>query len=515
MTDKPVPSRSTRKAPLLFASMLLLFTIFMPAFAQKTLNVATRLDIANPDLHMTPNYDDRMPLLTVLEFLIGIDENGAPAPVLAQDWVWSADGLTLTVNLREGVLFHNGAEMTSEDVKYSLDRVRTEGPRSSEFGQVIDIVATDRYTVDFVLSEPTAALLGALANPIAPAVIVPAGEAERQGGSISAPVGTGPFRFVEWLPDQYLKVARFADYSVDNRPASGFAGRREALVDEIVFRPITEATVRAAALENGEVQVADEISYADYVRLQDHPNVIVEMVPSATFGDVRIGFKQGVFANDQKLRQALVMVTNKEELVEAVTWGQGRVANSGLPFFSPYAVGIHQVPERYDVEGARALVAESNYAGEEILISYTLGVWREMAVIMQAQMAEIGLNSRIDNLEPGSSLQKWQTGAFDIFVTGLSLRPDPMNYYMPFWHSSSTPTGYSNPEYDRLNEEALAETDVGLRTILYEQIEELRRVDVPWYPLVHVTETKGYSRSITGFEPWSAGYLLLWNVDIP
>src|SRR5690606_9650797 len=156
-----------------------------------------------------------------------------------------------------------------------------------------------------------------------------------------------------------------------------------------------------------------------------------------------------------------------------------------------------------------------NYDGSEILISYTPGIWREMAVIMQAQMAEIGINSRVDSLEPGSSLQKWQTGAFDVFVTGLSLRPDPMNYYMPFWHSESTTTGYSNPEYDRLNEEALAETDMEERIALYQEIEELRRADMPWYPLVHTTETKGYSRAITGFSVWSAGYVTVWNVDIP
>src|SRR5690606_29058886 len=119
---------------------------------------------------------------------------------------------------------------------------------------------------------------------------------------------------------------------------------------------------------------------------------------------------------------------------------------------------------------ARALVESSDYDGSEILISYTPGICQEMAVIMQAQMAEIGINSRIDSLEAGSSLQMWQTGAFDVFVTGLSLRPDPMNYYMPFWHSDSTTTGYSNAEYDRLNEEALAATDVAVRTELYQEI---------------------------------------------
>ena len=510
------PSRKqNRLRRLRLVLVLAIVAGLTPVFGQKVLNIAMRVDIANVDLHMTTNFDDRNPLLTVYEFLIGIDGNGAPAPMLAEDWVWSDDGLTLTVNLRHGVMFHNGNEMTSEDVKYSLDRVRTEGPRSSEFGQVTDIAVFDPYTIDIVLSEPTGALLGALANPIAPAVMIPAGEAERQGGAITEPIGTGPFQFGEWLPDQYLRVDKFADYALDEDPASGFTGRHEALVDEIYFRPIPEATVRAAALENGEVQVAQAVAYPDYLRLQDSSDVTVSMIPSATFGDVRFGFKQGAFANDLNLRLAVAMVTNKDELVEALTWGQGRPAHSGLPFFSPYAVGIHQTPEPYGIEEARALVEASDYDGSEILISYTPGIWQEMGVIMQAQMAEIGINSRIDSLEAGSSLQKWQTGAFDIFVTGLSLRPDPMNYYMPFWHSESTTTGYNNPEYDRLNEEALAATDVAVRTELYEEIEELRRADMPWYPLIHTTETMGYSNDISGFEPWSAGYFLLWNVDVP
>ena len=500
---------------MLIAVVLLLATLFTHALAQKTINVATRVDVANVDLHMTTNFDDRNPLLTVYEFLIGIDGNGAPAPMLASEWTWSDDGLTLTIPLRQGVLFHNGNEMTSEDVKYSLDRVRTEGPRSSEFIQIVDVVAVDRYTVQLVLSERTAALLGALANPIAPAVIIPAGEVERQGGSITQPIGTGPFRYVEWLPDQYLKVERFADYVADTRPASGFVGRHEALVDEIYFRPIPEASVRAAALENGEVQVAQALAYPDYVRLEGHPLAVVEIVPSATIGDIRFGFKQGPFADDVLLRRAVVMATNKQEMVDALLWGLGSTAHSGIPEFSPYAVGVHQEPEPYDVEEARRLVEESSYDGSEVLISYTPGIYRDASVILQAAFSEIGINSQVDNLEAGSSLQKWQSGAFDIFVSGLSLRPDPMNYYMPFWHSASTTTGYNNPEYDRLNEEALAETDVERRTALYQQIEELRRSDVPWYPFMYNTETFAYSSRLVGYEPWSAGYFLLWNVDLP
>src|SRR5690606_39932760 len=120
------------------------------------------------------------------------------------------------------------------------------------------------------------------------------------GGSITQPIGTGPFRYVEWLPDQYLKVERFAYYVADTRPASGFVGRHEALVDEIYFRPIPEASVRAAALENGEVQVAQALAYPDYVRLQGHPLAVVEIVPSATIADIRFGFKQGPFRSEER-----------------------------------------------------------------------------------------------------------------------------------------------------------------------------------------------------------------------
>lgn len=480
----------------------------------KVLRVATNVDIASVDLHMTTNYNDRLPLLNVLDFLIGLNDAGAPAPVLAEDWVWSDDDLTLTINLRQGVKFHNGQEMTSADVKYSLDRVRTEGPRASEFAVVQDITAPDPYTVELHLSEPSAALLGALANPIAPAVIVPEGEAERQGGQITKPVGTGPFKFVEWLPDQHLKLAKFEDYTVDERPASGFAGKRLALVDEVMFIPIKEASVRADALAKGEVHIADEIAYQDYLRLQDNDNVTIEVVPSATFGDVRIGFKQGPFANDKKLRQALLYGTNREELVEAVTWGLGEVAYGGVPFFSEFFGPVHQEPVPYDPDKARQLVAESSYDGREIVLSYTPGVWQEMAVIMQAQLAEIGINARVDNLDAGSSLQTWNTGAFDVFVTGLSLRPDPMNYYMPFWHSNSSPAGYNNPEYDRLNEEAARTTDLTQRKALYGEIEKLLRDDVPWYPLIHVTQTQGYSNAVEGYEVWSAGYCRVWNVTV-
>lgn len=480
----------------------------------KVLRIATSVDIASMDVHTSSNYYDRMPLMGVLECLIGIDQNGTPAPMLAKDYAWSADGKTLTVNLRQGVKFHSGQEMTSKDVKYSLDRVRTQGPRKSEFAQVSDVVAKDKYVVEIKLSEPTAALLGALASPIAPAVMIPDGEAERQGGKITRPIGTGPFMFEDFKADQYLKLKRFPDYVADDRPASGLVGKRLAMVDQVVFRPIKEATVRAAALEKGEVEIADDLAYPDYQRLKDNPKLTVEMVPSATYGDLRFGFKQGPFAKSQKLRQAAMYATNKPEMVDALTWKLGKPANAGLPDFSSFYGDEHKKPVPFDLDRAKQLVKESGYDGTEAKIAYTPGIYKDMAVVLQAQWAAAGIKSKIENLEAGSSLQEWQTGAFDVYISGLTLRPDPMNYYMPFWHSKSTSTGYNNAAYDRLNEQALRELDLNKRKQVYGEVEKLLRDDVPWYPLIHITQGAGYAKSLKGFREWNAGYLRYWNVEL-
>ncbi len=116
----------------------------------------------------------------------------------------------------------------------------------------------DDYTVEVVLAEATSTFLAAVANPYIPLSIVPEGLAEAQNGRITHPIGTGPFKFVEWEPDVHIKVARFEDYVAGStrRPASGLGGRKVAYVDEIIFRPIPEPTARVLSLRNGEVDFA-------------------------------------------------------------------------------------------------------------------------------------------------------------------------------------------------------------------------------------------------------------------
>src|SRR5262249_4292563 len=180
-------------------------------------------------------------------------------PMLVDKWTVSPDGLVYTFALRKGVKFHSGKPMEAKDVVYTLKKMQAKGCRSAEFKRLMkEIEAPDAQTVKVTLNPPSAAFCASLANLICPAVVYPDGEAERQGGTVTKPVGTGPFEFVEWKKDSYLRVKRFKDYAADSRPATGLAGKKEALVETVGFIPIGDPSVRAAGVERGDVDIAIE-----------------------------------------------------------------------------------------------------------------------------------------------------------------------------------------------------------------------------------------------------------------
>jgi peptide/nickel transport system substrate-binding protein len=238
-----------------------------PVQAASVLKIATSGDISDVDLHMTTHYLNRVVMLNVYEMLFALGEDLSVKPVLVDRWSVSPDGLVYTLTLRRGVKFHNGKTLAAADVVSSLTRMQNKGPRAGEFKKLMKAIeAVDPLTVRITLSEISAGFLAALANPICPAVIYPEGEADRQGGTITKPVGTGPFEFVEWKKDSAIRLKRFKDYTVDPRPTSGFAGKRQALVDEVEFIPIRDSSVRAAALERADVDVAIDLTRQDMER---------------------------------------------------------------------------------------------------------------------------------------------------------------------------------------------------------------------------------------------------------
>jgi peptide/nickel transport system substrate-binding protein len=498
---------------------MLLLVAAGPAPAGTVLKIAADGDISDVDLHMTTHYLNRVVLLNVYDMLFALGEDMGPKPSLVDKYTVSSDGLVYTLTLRRGVKFHSGKTLDAKDVVYSITKMQNKGPRSGQFKKLIkSIEAADPLTVKVTLNEVNAGFVATLANPIAPAVIYPDGEAERQGGTITKPVGTGPFEFVEWKKDSVVRLKKFAGYTVDDRPTSGFTGKRLALVDQVDFIPIRDSSVRAAALERGDVDVALSLTQQDVDRYKGKPDLTVAAKPGVSFSDLRFGFKKGIFMHNQKLRQAVASAIDKEEIVKAVTFGLGKPAPAGIPVGTPYFGAVHAADPygKPNPEKAKQLLKDAGYKGEEIILDSHLqpSIYPEIAVVLQAQFQAVGMNVRVRTLESAALQTTWDGGEFAFFLSGLSPRPDAEIYYCQFWESTSTSTGYNNPEYDRLCRAARTTMKPEDRTKVFADLENLLRTDVPWVPLVYEPQVQGWRNTVKGWQLWSAGYGRVWNVTV-
>lgn len=313
------------------------------------LTVGVSADLTKLDLHGSTVLSDRIPLLHVQEMLVTIDEKMNIIPLLAQKWETSEDGKSVTFALRKGVPFHNGKEMKAEDVKYSIERFMQVAARKGEFSMVDSIEAKDDYTVVFHLKQPSGVFLASLANPYNPAVIMPKGIAEEQSGTITKPIGTGPFQFEKWEQGKQLVLKRFDQYASPEGDTSGFGGAKKPYVDEVIFKPISEATVRLTALETGEIDLATDILPKDVKRLETSSNIVLAKETSMNWGYLFFGFKKPPFDN-LKMRQAVAYALNKQEIVDVATWSLGKVASSPVYTETEWYTEAHAKDYQQDLE---------------------------------------------------------------------------------------------------------------------------------------------------------------------
>ena len=221
----------------------------VPALAQKKggdMVIAMTQAPPSLDPHATSAQVARNVNLHIFETLYARDENARPVPDLATGVVVSPDGLTYVFTLRQGVKFHNGRDMTPADVVASLERYRKAGASASLIGAIDSVAASGPNQVTIKLKTVQSTFLGNLSSPRAPIAIMPAAEAAKEMGKAD-PIGTGPYKFVEYKPDSHVKVARFDDYKPNPayKERDGFAGAKIAYVDSVTFRFMPEAGARA------------------------------------------------------------------------------------------------------------------------------------------------------------------------------------------------------------------------------------------------------------------------------
>jgi len=440
----------------------------------------------------------------VYEGLLEYDFNLKPVPGLAQTWKVSADGKTITFTLQKGVKFHDGQPFTSADVKFSiLDVLKRVHPRgAATFRELADIETPDAQTAVFKLSAPAPYLLMALSgyeSPMLPRHLFE-GTDIKASKYANAPVGTGPFKFVEWQRGQYMRFDRNPDYWRKGRP----------YLDRIVARFIADSATRTAALEKGEAQVGGfgAIPWSDVKALAKLPQIETttrgyEM--SSPIVQLDFNTRKAPF-DKLKVRQAVSYAINRKAVIENVWFGWGKPATgpissnfAPLGFYTPQ-VRNYEVPNGVDI--ANKLLDEAGFRRGGGGIRFEIvhdetpygEEWQRYGEYVQQVLAEIGIKATLRYEDVPTWLKRLYTDYdFQLSSNWIQGLADPVIGVHRLYHSNQIrpgtvfvdETGWSSPRTDQLMDQATVELDPRKRATLYHEFQQ-RVVEAA--PLVWVHE---------------------------
>jgi ABC-type transport system substrate-binding protein len=396
-------------------------------------------------------------------------------PMLAERWETSADGRTWTFHLRRGVRFHDGTPFTAAAVKENVERVVNPALKlrqASKWAGVTGVTVVDEHTVRLTTNRPLGALPGNLSHQAGGTMQSPT--AARAG---KFPVGTGPFKFVEYVPDERLVLEANKDYW------GGPPG-----VDRLVFRIVPEARTRLAMLQSGGANVIYNVAPTEIEGLRKNPDIHVEVPPSAGWRVFGFNTQKKPFS-DVRVRRALNHAVDKASIVKNIFKGVGHVADSP---FGPGMFGYAPVAQyAYDPPKARALLAEAGYPGgfktTMIVSPGEIAGGAEVAAAVQAYLQQVGVQAEIVSLEQATwlaeltkPLEQNRTEMFQYQYGGAD--PDALRLVLHSkeWPPRRNAAFYRNETVDRLLEEGAATVDQAKRAEVYRQVQKLVMDEAPW-----------------------------------
>jgi peptide/nickel transport system substrate-binding protein len=407
---------------------------------------------------------------------------------LAESWkVEEGPEPVITFYLRKGVPWHDGKEFTAEDVKFTYDKImdeKTNTVRRSDYELVKTAEVLDPYTFRVTYKQPFSPGLGTWGMGVIPKHLLEKGDINTTPFN-RKPIGTGPFRFVEWVSDEKIVVESNPNY---------FQGK--PYLDQIIYRIIPDTSLSEMELLTKGIDYYG-VQPHQYQRMNEIPFLKVYSQPSLGYTYIGYNLKNPLF-QDKRVRQAFTYAINREEIVQYVLYGLGTVISGPFPshlwYYNP---NVKPLP--YDPKKSRELLAEAGWKdtdGDGILdkdgkpFRFKLitnsgnDVRRDVGVLVQRQLRELGVDVTLEIYEWSVFLKNFINARhFDACILGWSLSPDPDDYQI--WHSSQIEKGfnfvsYKNPEVDRLWEEGRKEYDVEKRKKIYWRIHELMAEDQPY-----------------------------------
>jgi peptide/nickel transport system substrate-binding protein len=458
-----------------------------------TLHVAFQNEWESLDPHVTSSYSSYQILNNVLEGLTYYDNNLNHIPWLAESWERSDDGKTWTLHLRHGVMFSNGREMTAEDVKWTWDRFIAPETGSGNAGRVgppgTQIEVIDDYTVAVTHPEPFGIFPQSIGFDKSSGIV--AKESLEDDGTISVPIGTGPFKITEVEGTTRLVLERNEYYWQDGYPC----------LDEIVIEPIPDDTVRETALRGGEVDWVLAIAPQNFSGLEEDPNIVVDTAPQLSYDYIGINVTREPFS-DVRVRQAIAFALDRQQLCEAGFFGLCETIQGPVASGSPWDFNYEPYPR--DVEKAKQLLADAGYPEGfemELMPTTQYGETVRAAQVLQQQLAEVGIDASINALEWSEWLEKEGNFLYDAYICNWNGLIDADQYYY-LQHRTGQVfnfTGYSNPDFDQLVDEGRSMSDFDERYPIYEEADKILVDDAPYVYMYNKREIRAYAPNVHGF----------------
>lgn len=423
---------------------------------------------ATLDPHIQSGQATRVIKQNMYRGLVGFQQDEKIGMELADSYKISDDSLVYTFKIKDNAKFHDGSDVTAEDVKFSLERIMAEDTKATfgnDFRLVVDKVeVVDNKTVDIMLKAPTAPFLEMLALP--ESVVVSKSWTESHNNDLHAnPMGNGPYTFGSWENGREIVLTAFEGYYKEGKP--------ETKSLRFVFIP--DATTRANALRTGEVDLIDYVPSNEVIAFEKEDNIILD-ISEAPFMMLQFNCTSGPLA-DARVRQAIAYAVDREGVINTAFMGRG------TPLYGfPTRVGQNGYDGKYenyfskDLEKAKALLAEAGYPDgfkTKILSTSTYGFHKDTALVIQDSLKQIGIEAEVELPDWATRIERSNTGDYEILVSGTAGNIVDMdwttNYYLSGPTRMNSSPGFSDPEIDRLLNLGRTTLDEAERQKIYDE----------------------------------------------
>ncbi len=447
--------------------------------------VGIQNDLDSLDPHLAETAGTREVMYNVFEGLVKPDKDGNLVSAVASDYKVSEDGTVYTFTLRENVKFHNGDTVTAEDVKYSIERNAGMLDRQllvSAFAKIKSVNILDDSVVEVVLSEADTEFIGYMTVAILP---------KDYTGQASAPVGTGPFRFVSYTPQQSIKLEKFTDYWQKDVPA----------LDKVEFRIVQNTDSVILDMKAGSIDVYPYLTDSQAAELEGSFNI--EAGNSNLAQALYLNNSHEILGN-KLVRRALCYAVDRDEIMSIVAGGRG--TKSGSALYTGFGRYYKDLSDKYtyDVEKAKALLAEAGYADGfsftiKIPSNYQFHV--STGEVIVEQLKKIGVTASIELIDWTTWLEEVYTNRnFEATVIGIDANLAPSDMMLRYQSDySKNFCNYSNAEYDETLVLAMATTDENEKAQYYHRLQELLAEDAAAVYIMDPPTLVAVNKKLTGF----------------